>query len=108
MIYVPGLENYVCVYVKDSDTIRAYKSQPVLNGSSEYVDYYYNSNYYYTEGVENFIESIPVCLNNDKLTNDFYYRNDINNILFIFLVFAIFAVCLPIYIIMKLFKKRSI
>lgn len=108
MIYVPDLEDYTCVYVKDSETIRAYKKIPEIGSFSDYVDYYYNSNYYYTEGTEIFTESIPLCISNEKLTNDFYYRNDINNILFIFLVFVIFVVCVPIYIIMKLFKKRSI
>jgi len=103
MIYVPDLENYSCYVVIDSETIRAYKETPVNNLDVNYRDYYVNSHYLFNDGIETFTQSsiLPVCLDNSVLTNDIYYRNDLPQILFIFVVFFFFCIFLPF----KLFTR---
>lgn len=106
-IYVPNLSDYKCVYVRDSNTIRAYKQSPKANTTVEYVDYYLNSNYIYTEGTQTFSQypSLPTCLATENLTDDFYYRNDFDSILIIFVIIVIFAILLPFKIFSRFCKR---
>lgn len=107
MIYVPDSENYACYVVNSSETIRAYKDVPTLGSQVEYRDYFVNSNYLFQDGYE-LIESVPICLDNEIITNDFYYRNDLDKILLIFLILAFVIVYVPIKIVFSLFKKRRV
>lgn len=102
MIYVPNL-NYKCYVVQSEEVIRAYEQIPTNNSTIEYRDYYFNSNYLYKDGQQTFSNytSLPVCLASSELTTDFYYRNDLADILIIFLVICIFAFYLPL----KLFQR---
>lgn len=107
MIYVPDLENYKCFVVRDSNTIRAYKETPYNNRTIEYRDYYYNSNYLYQDGYQQFsnYSTLPICLDHNLLTDDYYYRNDFGSILIIFIIFAFCCIYLPFKLFMKLFKR---
>lgn len=89
MIYVPDLENYKCFIVRDKDTIRAYKEIPTNNADIEYTDYYVNSHYLYNNGIQNFTlySNLPTCIDNNKLTNSYVYRNDFDSIMIIFILF---------------------
>ena len=46
-IYLPidSVNDFACYSVLDKDTIRAYRTQPQIDSSSEYVDFYINSHY---------------------------------------------------------------
>lgn len=107
MIYVPDLENYKCFVVRDETTIRAYKEIPRRDSDVNYRDYFYNSNYLYQDGTQSFgnYSTLPVCLDNSVLTNDFYYRNDLPDILFIFFIFSIFCIYIPLKLFMRLFRR---
>lgn len=107
MIYVPDLENYKCFVVRDETTIRAYEEIPQRNQEVNYRDYFYNSNYLYQDGVQSFsnYSTIPVCLDNSFLTDNFYYRNDFPSILFIFFIFSIFCIYIPLKLFMRLFRR---
>ena len=107
MIYVPDLENYKCFVVRNESTIRAYKNIPVNNSDVDYRDYYYNSNYLYQDGVQSFgpYSTLPICLDNSKLTDSVYYRNDFDSILVIFLIMCIFCFYLPLKIFVRLFRR---
>lgn len=107
MIYVPDLTNYRCFVVRDSNTIRAYKNIPYNNSASEYRDYYINSNYLYQDGEQTFSQytTLPVCLDNSKLTTEVYYRNDFDAILTIFLIMSIFCFYIPLKIFIRLFRR---
>lgn len=107
MIYVPDLENYQCFVVRNESTIRAYKNIPQNNMDIEYRDYYYNSNYLYQDGVQSFgaYSTLPICLDNSKLTDSVYYRNDFDSILVIFLIMCIFCFYLPLKIFVRLFRR---
>lgn len=107
MIYVPDLTNYQCFVVRSEDVIRAYKQVPYNNSTIEYRDYYFNSNYLYQDGVQTFSQytTLPVCLDNTKLTTEVYYRNDFDSILTIFLIMSIFCFLIPIKIFTRLFRR---
>lgn len=107
MIYMPNLEDYECFVVQNEDVIRAYEETPTQNSTINYRDYYINANYIYKDGTQNFSQyaTVPICLTRDVLTNDFYYRNDLDSILIIFLIMCIFGIYLPIRLFMKLFKR---
>lgn len=96
-IYVPDLENYKCFVVRNDNTIRAYKKVPDYNSNVDYRDYYYNSNYLYQDGTQSFsnYSTLPFCLDNSVLTNDFYYRNDFSNILVMFFIISTVSLYLP-------------
>lgn len=107
MIYVPDLKNYKCFVVLDESTIRAYKEVPRKNSDIDYRDYFYNSNYLYQDGEQSFgnYSVLPVCLDNSVLTNEFYYRNDFDSILVIFLIMSIFCFLIPIKIFLRFIRR---
>ena len=76
-VFVPDLTNYQC-FVMNNDYIRAYKQTPSYNSSIDYTDYYFKNNYYEREGTQTFnnYASLPTCINNNDLTDNFYYRYD--------------------------------
>ena len=108
-IYLPidDLSSYSCYIVNDKDTIRAYKNTPVVNSTIDYDDYFVNSHYLMKSGQQIFgqYSSIPVCLDSSILTNDIYYRNDMPDILLMFLILCIFCFYIPFKIVVRFFKK---
>lgn len=107
MIYVPDKENYKCFVVRSEEVIRAYEEIPTNNREVSYRDYYYNSNYLYNDGVQSFSQytTLPTCLDNNNITTDVYYRNDIDSILIVFTILCIFCFYIPIKIFMRLFRR---
>lgn len=107
MIYVPNLEDYDCFVVNSSDTIRAYETTPTQGATVSFRDYYINSSYIYKDGTQNFSQysSIPVCLVPNELTNDVFYRNDIDKILVIFFIILLICFYFPYKIISRLFGR---
>ena len=109
LIYVPDTTTYNQCYVVTGDgVIRGYDTYPSYNTSYNYRDYYIKSNYIYRDGSGTWgnYSTLPVCLDSDIITNDFYYRNDFSQILTIFLIINIFAIYLPIKIFSKLFGRK--
>ena len=106
MIYVPDI-NYKCYVVQSEGVIRAYEEIPQYNTQVNYRDYYINSSYIYKDGYQSFgaYSTIPTCLDTSVLTNDFYYRLDLDSILIIFTIFVIFCICLPFKILFRLFRR---
>ena len=107
MFYVPNSEDYKCIVVRDKDTIRAYTEQPQTNSTVHYTDYFVNSHYLSKTGSENFsrYEQLPVCLDSSQFTSDFYYRNDMPDILLMFLILCIFCFLIPLKIFVRLFRR---
>lgn len=104
-VYVPDLESYSCITVKDSETIRAYQEMPLEGSKTSYRDYFIHSDYYYVDGVEEVSSNAPVCLDNSMITNEVYYRVDFPDILIILLIFSIFAFLIPIKVFIRLFRR---
>lgn len=106
MIYVPN-ENYQCYVVQNEEIIRAYQYVPTQNSTINYRDYYIHSDYIYKDGTQTFgaFTQLPVCLTNDSLTHDIYYRVDFDKILIIFIILSIISFYIPIKIFMRLFRR---
>ena len=105
---VDDISDFACYSVVDKDTIRAYVNRPQLNSSSNYVDFYINSHYLEKEGTQtwgSYTQYLPVCISSSAITNDFYYRNDLPGILFMFIIFSIFIFYIPIKVFLRLFRR---
>lgn len=108
-IYLPEDTTYnKCYVVQNENVIRGYDRVPSNNTNYNYRDYYINSNYIYKDGTGQWSSytTLPICLDNSVITNNFYYRNDIADILLIFVILFIFIVYIPIKIVFRIFKKR--
>lgn len=104
MIYVPQDNTYnKCYVVQSSDVIRGYDTIPNYNTNYNYRDYYIRSDYIYRDGYGSWstYSTLPTCLSSSVITNDFYYRYDLANILIIFSILVIFCIYAPI----KLFSR---
>ncbi len=109
-IYLPidNFNDFACYSVYDKDTIRAYYTQPQLDSSSNYVDFYINSHYLQKTGTQSWGQwnsSLPFCLSKSSFTNDVYYRNDFDSVLIIFLILFIFIIVLPYKIMSRAFGR---
>ena len=109
-IYLPinSVNDYSCYTIYNKDTIRAFKTEPVINGTSEYTDFYITSHYININGVQswgNWNTSLPVCLDKSIITTDYYYRFDFSDILIIFSIIAIVVVLIPFKIFSRLFGR---
>lgn len=108
MLYVPNVEDYKCVVIRDSETIRAYKEIPTNNSNIDYDDYYYNSHYINQSGIQQFSQytTLPTCQNTENLTDEIYYRNDIPDIFFCILFLSILLM-IPFKILFRLFRRLN-
>lgn len=109
-IYLPinNVSDFACFSVYDKDTIRAYYTQPQIDSSSEYVDFFINSHYLEKTGVQSWGQwssNLPSCISSNAITTDYYYRNDFADILLIFIIFVIVGIYLPFKIFSKIFRK---
>lgn len=108
MIYVPESTTYdKCYVVQNEDVIRGYDRVPQNNTSYNYRDYYINSDYIYKDGSGTWSQytSLPVCINNDNITNSFWYRLDLSNIMIIFFVLFVFVVKYPYRLFIRIFGR---
>lgn len=111
LIFVPENTTYnKCYVVQSEGVIRAYDTTPNYNTSYNYRDYYIRSNYIFRDGYGSWSNytTLPICLNSNLITHDFYYRNDLSSILICFLIINIFAIYLPIKLFSKIFRKGGL
>lgn len=109
-VYLPidNVSEFACYSVVDKDTIRAYVNKPQINTSTNYVDFYINSHYLEKEGSQtwgNYTQYLPTCISSSAITTDFYYRNDMPQILVMFIILSIFVFLIPIKIFIRLFRR---
>lgn len=110
-IFVPADSIYdQCYVVQSEGVIRGYDTYPRNNTSYNYRDYYVRSNYIFRDGQGTWSNygTLPVCLDSDIITNDFWYRQDLPSILIIFLIINIFAIYIPIKVVSKIFRKGAL
>lgn len=96
-IYVPDYVVGNCAYVVDAERIRVYESTPERGYTINYRDYYINSHYLYNDGSTTFsnYSTLPTCLADADISTNYYYRNDLADILtssFIIILFAYFII----------------
>lgn len=107
-IFVPSDTTYnKCYVVQSEGVIRAYDTIPRNNVSYNYRDYYINSSYLYRDGTGTWSQytSLPVCLDDNVISNNYWYRLDMPFILLMFLIINIFGIYLPIKIFSRIFRK---
>ena len=107
-IYVPADTTYnECYVVQSEGVIRGYDTYPRNNVSYNYRDYYINSNYIFRDGSGSWssYSTLPICLDNSIITNEYWFRQDLPSILIMFLIINIFGIFLPIKIFSKIFRK---
>lgn len=108
-IYVPQDNTYnKCYVVQSEGVIRGYEEVPQINRTINYRDYYIKSDYIYRDSYQTFgsYSTPPTCLAPDVLTNDYWYRIDLTNILINFTIISIFGLYLPWRIFKSLFGRR--
>lgn len=108
-IYVPKDSTYnKCYVIQSEGVIRGYEEVPQINRTVNYRDYYINSDYIYRDSYQTFgsYSITPTCLASDVITNDYWYRIDLTNILINFTIIAIFGLYLPWRIFRSLFGRR--
>ena len=108
-IYVPNYQNGNCAYIYNTDIIRVYDSVPSHNSVINYKDYYIKSSYIYNEGSTSFgnYATLPVCISNDRITTDVYYRNDFMQILVIFFLLSWICFYIPWKIFLRMFRRYN-
>ena len=104
MIYMPEESVYnKCYVVQNSDVIRGYDRIPKNNEVYNYRYYYINSSYIYRDFSCQWSSytTLPTCLDSNVITNNVWYRQDIDKIVivFVFIFFFIF------FFIVKLFNR---
>lgn len=111
MIYVPN-DSYACYVVQDANTIRAYHTMPYNPSYNTqiqvaYTDYYVNSHYIEKVGTQSFgyNTTLPTCINGSNLTTNFYYRNDFDSILIIFLIISLIVFVIPFKLFSRMFGR---
>lgn len=105
-IYVPD-SSKSCYVVRDKDTIRAYNTIPTYNSTINYTDYYINSHYIDTTGSQTFSQytTLPSCINSNNITDNVFYRNDIDSILIITFILLLICFYFPYRILSRLFGR---
>lgn len=99
-IYLPSeYINSPCKVINNG-YIRVYTN----TGLNYYVDIYINQDYMIKEGYTNYGYS-GQCDSLNTYTDNFYYRTDFPDILFMFLIFVLFGIYLPFRIIRRFYKK---
>lgn len=108
-IYVPEDNTYnKCYVVQSEGVIRGYDKIPANNVSYNYRDYYINSDYIYRDGTGSWSQyaTLPICLSTDTITNNYWYRLDITNVLINVMIISLFGLYLPFKIFKSLFGRR--
>lgn len=107
MVYVPS-NACNCVSIVNNSQLRCYLDTPRQNTTVRYIDFYYNSHYLEQEGTQTFSQyttSLPVCINNNNITNNVMYRNDLDSILICFLIILLICFYFPYRIISRAFGR---
>lgn len=104
-IYLPSEYLDKPCYEINENYIRVFDTTDKEN--NKIYDIYLNNNYLIKEGTSKFDNSIT-CDSLYDFTDDFYYRNDFDKILIIFVIFAFIIIYLPSKLFMKMFRKARL
>lgn len=110
MIYVPEDTTYnKCYVVQSTGVIRAYNKVPTNNVDYAYRDYYLENDYIYKDGTGSWSQysTLPICLSEDVITNDFYYRVDFPDILLMLFIMFFFIVVIPFKILLRFCRRLN-
>lgn len=106
-IYIPDYtpQKYPCV-VYSNAYLTAYREMPRANTYVAFDRFYQSDHYNSVTQAQQFGNTVNVtCLPSNQLTSDFYYRNDLADILLVFAIIAVVGFGIPFKLIMKLVKR---
>lgn len=106
-VFVPfdDLSNNYCVTYNDDGSVLYYFdreqiSNDVITGKKVFVNNHYNI-------IDSTFENIKInCINNDNLTNNWFYRNDLPDVLISFFFMISFFFCIPFILFSRIFKRK--
>lgn len=108
-IYLPieDFNEHSCYSFISSDIIRAYKDIPTTNSTIDFTDFYINSHYLINYGTESFSQDsiLPTCIEKERLTNAYSYRNDFADIMLIVMCFSFIVGFIIHKLVKQLFKR---
>lgn len=106
MVYVPS-SSCACVSITNGNYLRCYLERPRQNSTINYTDFYFDSHYIGVEGRQTFSQysTIPTCLSNNDITNNVFYRHDIDSILIIFFIILLICFYFPYRIVSRAFGR---
>lgn len=108
MIYVPEDTTYnKCYVVQSEGVIRGYDRLPQNNANYNYRDYYIRGNYIYRDGYGTWSQytTLPICLDSNVISNNFYYRTDFDSICIIFMTCFFFIFFIPFMLYKRIFRR---
>lgn len=105
MIYLPEeINNTMCAYVYDKDTIRVYEEVPRVNSTIAYTDYFINSDYITRTGSTTFGQWSTIgydCINANNLSTNPIYRVD-----FVKILVMAFIIIFAVYYLIRTLVRR--
>lgn len=101
---VDNFNDFKCYEVLDSNTVRSYRSTPVIGSEVDYIDFFVNSHYLEKQG-KTTLEYSPICLDSTSLTNEVYYRNDFPQIMLCFVLILFFITYFARTILRNFFRR---
>lgn len=106
-IYLPEYNIDNCAYIQSEGVIRVYETKPTSPGNYNYIEYFYDSNYYTRSGVQSFsnYSTYPSCILSDDITTNIYYRNDLMEILVCFFIILLVCFYFPFRIASRMFGR---
>lgn len=107
-IYVPEYtpQKYPCVRISSS-TLRAYHQTPQSNRVIEYTEFYLANHYMSVDGTQQFSNTVNViCEPQINLTNEYWYRTDIADLLLAFAILVVATIYFPFKLFERIFRRR--
>lgn len=110
MIYVPDYDISNCAHLSSSNLLRVYDSVPQQGRTISYREYAIDNHYIYRDGSTTFSQysTLPSCLDDDVITDNYFYRTDIAQIVFLWVVFVGVNYLLISKIVKAFFRGRKV
>lgn len=105
-IYVPTIPSgSQCATWVNNNTLRVYDNR-YTNTWVNYIEYYTDNHYNYSYGSSYIGNTFNYyCINNNDFSNDYLFRNDLVDILLIFVFIVIFFIYFPYKIVSRAFGR---
>lgn len=102
MIYVPSIEDSCYTFYSDGVIVKLPTNFQI---NQEYnATFIETNNHYLTYDKNIVVQENYVCINHNKLTSSWYYRNDISDIIIYFLFIMILVIVVPYLLATRFWK----
>lgn len=102
MIYVPSVEDACYTFYSDGIIIKLpYSFETNQEYTTQFIE---TNNHYLTYDRNLLVQENYNCIEHNKLTSSWYYRNDVSDIIILFLFICLFIVVLPYLLATRFWK----